>query len=113
MAEGHRNGHNLLLQALAGDDVTKMMPSLELISLGLRHILYEPDTPIEYVYFPVDGVHSMLAQIEDGLEVEVGTVGTKGWWGCRCSWAATALREGRFRRCRGGRTGFRRRSSRS
>ena len=82
MAEAHvPNGQNLLLNALNGDGAHTLMPSLELVSLGLRHMLYEPDAPIEYVYFPVDGVHSMLAQVDDDIEVEVGTVGNEGMIG--------------------------------
>lgn len=82
MAEGHRpHGQNLLLQALTGDEADRFLPHLELISLGLRDILYEPDVPIEYVYFPVDGVHSMLAHLEDDIEVEVATVGNEGMIG--------------------------------
>ena len=81
MAEGHvPNGQNLLLNALNGQG-SKVMPSLELVSLRVRHVLYEPGVPIDYVYFPVDGVHSMLAQLEEGIEVEVGTVGNEGMTG--------------------------------
>ena len=81
MAEAHvLNGQNLLLTALNGQGDT-LMSSLELVTLGLRHILYEPDVPIDYVYFPVDGVMSMLAQVEDGIEIEVGTVGNEGMIG--------------------------------
>jgi CRP-like cAMP-binding protein len=82
MAEAHvPNGRNLLLNALNGGDTSRMMPSLELLSLGPRHMLYEPNVPIEFVYFPVDGVLSMLAQLEDDIEIEVGTVGNEGMIG--------------------------------
>jgi CRP-like cAMP-binding protein len=57
------------------------MASLELISCTTRQILYEPDVPIEYVYFPIDGVHSMLVPVEDDIEIEVGTVGNEGMTG--------------------------------
>ena len=81
MAEAHvPSGQNYLLQALNGDK-PRVMQTLEVVSLGLRHILYEPDVPIEYVYFPIDGVHSMLAQVEEGIEIEIGTVGNEGMVG--------------------------------
>jgi CRP-like cAMP-binding protein len=87
MAEAHvPNGQNLLLNALNGGERPPGMRSLELVSLelvtlGVRQILYEPDVPIDYVYFPIDGVHSMLAQVEEGIEIEVATVGNEGMTG--------------------------------
>jgi CRP-like cAMP-binding protein len=82
MAEAHvPNGQNLLLNALNGGERPPAMRSLEVVSLGIRHILYEPDVPIDYVYFPIDGVHSMLAQVEEGIEIEVATVGNEGMTG--------------------------------
>jgi CRP-like cAMP-binding protein len=74
-------GQNLLLNALNGRAGGPAARSLELVSLGLRHVLYEPDVPIEYVYFPIDGVMSMLTLLENDIEVEVGTVGNEGMIG--------------------------------
>jgi len=54
------------------------MQSLELVSLELRQIVYEPNVPIEHVYFPINGVVSMLAHLQEGIEIEVGTVGNEG-----------------------------------
>ena len=82
MAEGHvKKGQNLLLNLLNGDGVARLGLALELVTLGARHMLYEPDVPINYVYFPVDGVMSMLAEVDDNIEVEVGTVGNEGMIG--------------------------------
>lgn len=82
MAHAHvPNGENLLLNAMNGGRTNSPMPSLELISLEVRQILYEPNLPIDYVYFPVDGVLSMLAVVEDDIEIEVGTVGNEGMIG--------------------------------
>lgn len=81
MAEAHiPNGRNLLLNAMNGAGPFTSMPSLELVPTTARQMLYEPDKPIEHVYFPVDGVHSMLAEVE-GIEIEVGTVGNEGMTG--------------------------------
>lgn len=82
MAEAHApNGQNFLLNAMNGGAALNRIPSLELVSLETRQILYEPDVPMDFVYFPVDGVHSMLAQLEEGIEIEVGTVGNEGMIG--------------------------------
>jgi CRP-like cAMP-binding protein len=43
--------------------------------------MYEPNVGIEYVYFPLDGISSMLAPLEDGIEIEAATVGNEGMIG--------------------------------
>lgn len=78
MAEGHAPlGTNRLLSTLPPEVYREIAPRLEQVSLGLRQILYESRKPIEYVYFPIDGVMSME---EDNL-VEVATVGNEGMVG--------------------------------
>ena len=82
VAEAHLpTGQNLLLNALNGNDGGRLLASLELVTLETRHMLYEPGVPVHSVYFPVDGVMSLLAQVEDDIEVEVGTVGNEGMVG--------------------------------
>lgn len=82
MAEGHAKlGQNRLLMALESGIPGREWQSLELVSLELKQELYSPNLPIEHVYFPVDGVVSMLAQIDEGLMVEVATVGNEGMVG--------------------------------
>lgn len=82
MAEGHvKNGQNRLLMALESSVPDVELDSLEFTSLELRQELYSPNLPIEHVYFPVNGVLSMLAQLEEGFFVEVATVGNEGMIG--------------------------------
>lgn len=82
MAEGHvKNGQNRLLTVLQAKGPELYLDSLEFLPLELRQTLYRPDLPIEHVYFPVDGVLSMLARLEEGLLVEVATVGNEGMVG--------------------------------
>jgi CRP-like cAMP-binding protein len=79
MAEGHvKNGGNLLLAALEADAYKPLSPHLEKVPLILRQKLYKPNQPIEHVYFPVNGIVSMLAQVENGTMVEVATIGNEG-----------------------------------
>lgn len=62
------------LEALAGE--------LTLVRLDLRDQLLEEGKPIRYAWFPVEGVMSMIAAMEDArLSVEVGTVGNEGMVG--------------------------------
>lgn len=82
MAEGHvKNGRNRLLAALQSSVPDPQLDSLEFGPLELKQELYSPNLPIEHVYFPVNGVVSMLAQLEEGLLVEVATVGNEGMIG--------------------------------
>lgn len=82
MAEGHvPQGENRLLEILRAQDSSGIFDSLELVSLETREHVYRRDTPIEYVYFPINGVISMLALLEDDLLVEVATVGNEGMVG--------------------------------
>lgn len=41
----------------------------------------ERDNPISYVYFPCDGVFSVLTFMQNGTAVEVATVGNEGFCG--------------------------------
>ena len=42
---------NRLLAALPQQEYQRLLPNLEPVSLPLKQVLYEPSTPIEYVYF--------------------------------------------------------------
>lgn len=82
MAEGHvPNGTNRLLFALGESAYRELAPHLETVSLTIRQKLYEPNQPIENVYFPINGVVSMLAHMEGGGLIEVATVGNEGMVG--------------------------------
>ena len=72
---------NRLLAALPPANYAAIAPHLEPLALPLKYILYEPNKPIEYVYFPLGGVCSIVTLMEDGAAVEVGTVGKEGMIG--------------------------------
>lgn len=72
MAEGHSpNGTNRLQNAMPPEFRERISANLERVSLGLHDMVYEPLQPIEYVYFPLNGVISMLADMEEENLVEV------------------------------------------
>ena len=72
---------NRLLAALPSASMERLRPKLELVELGLKEIIWEQDAPIRYVYFPLNGVFSMISIMADGSSVEVGTVGNEGLLG--------------------------------
>lgn len=72
---------NLLLAALPRRDYQQMLPFLKPVDLAFRDTLYEPNTRIRYVYFPVVGFLSMLSIVDNVHAAEVGLVGNEGMAG--------------------------------
>ncbi|MEP0892051.1 MULTISPECIES: Crp/Fnr family transcriptional regulator [unclassified Leptolyngbya] len=54
---------------------------LEPVPLEIKQELYQPNEPIEFVYFPLEGVCSLLSLTAAGDLIEVGTVGYEGMVG--------------------------------
>ena len=72
---------NRLLSLLSDDDYEHLRPHLSLIVLDYRKILYEAARPIDHVYFPVEGVASLVITSAEGASAEVGTIGSEGFVG--------------------------------
>jgi CRP-like cAMP-binding protein len=72
---------NRLLSLLSDDDYERLRPHLAQIVLEYRKSLYESSRPIEQVYFPVDGVASLVISTAEGASAEVGTIGSEGMVG--------------------------------
>ena len=72
---------NRLLSLLSDDDYERLRPHLSQTGLEYRKSLYEASRPIEHVYFPVDGVASLVITMADGVSAEVGTIGNEGMVG--------------------------------
>ena len=72
---------NLVLGGLPADELQRMAPELEFVTLELRELLFEFDTPIEYVYFPEDAIGSVVSPLADGSAVETAIVGHEGMIG--------------------------------
>ncbi|TFW09740.1 Crp/Fnr family transcriptional regulator [Oxalobacteraceae bacterium OM1] len=70
---------NLLLSMLPEDDYRQLLPFLERVETPLHFLLFERDQPIREAYFPLVGEHSILASMQNGAAVEVGTVGYEGF----------------------------------
>jgi CRP-like cAMP-binding protein len=80
MPESDRRTNRLLLM-LSDDDYERLRPHLSPIVFDYRKSLYEASRPIEHVYFPVDGVASLVITTMDGASAEVGTIGNEGMVG--------------------------------
>lgn len=66
---------NLLLASLPQEEYERLQPYLEPVALDLKQTLYEPNVPIEFVYFPLVGVISLLSRTSENDLVELATVG--------------------------------------
>ena len=72
---------NHLLSLLPHDEREALLPYLERVELEVRQLAYDVNRPIEYAYFPVDGVISILGVMTDRAAVEVATIGIEGMVG--------------------------------
>jgi CRP-like cAMP-binding protein len=72
---------NRLLTLLSDDDYERLRPHLVPVALDYRKSLYEASRPIEHVYFPINGVASLVLTTSDGASAEVGTIGSEGMVG--------------------------------
>jgi CRP-like cAMP-binding protein len=73
---------NRLLGIISQEERERLLGAeLELVELDLRQMLYDEGQPIEHVYFPINGVLSLVSQMEDGRGVEVATIGNEGMAG--------------------------------
>lgn len=72
---------NGLLNFLSADNRALLAPHMERVSLVPRHVLEEPNQPIEHVYFPDDGVASVVGTSNAMGQYEVGIIGREGMTG--------------------------------
>jgi CRP-like cAMP-binding protein len=72
---------NLLLAALPPEDYERLSTQLELVDLDLGSPLYESGGHLRYVYFPVEGIVSLLYVTQGGNSAELAVVGYEGMIG--------------------------------
>jgi CRP-like cAMP-binding protein len=72
---------NHVLAGLPGEDYARLLPDLEFVQLPPGEKLYKSGDAIEHVYFPGDGLVSLVTHMNDGTTVEVGIIGRDGMVG--------------------------------
>src|ERR1700676_1495437 len=69
---------NRLLSLLLDKDYERLRSHLSFVAFDYKKSLYEASRPIQQVYFPVDGVASLVVTTAEGASTEVGTIGSEG-----------------------------------
>jgi CRP-like cAMP-binding protein len=72
---------NRLLAALPREDYERLLPQLEPVSLSFMDVLCESGEPVEHVYFPCEGLISLLVIMGGETPREVGLIGNEGMLG--------------------------------
>ncbi len=72
---------NHLLAALPSEEYGRLLPRLESVPLPFMEVLYEGGEPIRHVYFPDDGLISLLVVLDDKTVREIGVIGSEGMFG--------------------------------
>ena len=69
---------NLILSALPEREYKRFFDCLEPVQLSLDEILLEPYQKYESLYFPTQGVVSLMSVMSDGSTTEIGLIGKEG-----------------------------------
>jgi len=69
---------NRLIDSLSAADLGLVAPHLTLVDLERGRLLYDPGDRIDTVYFPHDGVISLMTLMENGAAIESATIGREG-----------------------------------
>jgi CRP-like cAMP-binding protein len=72
---------NRLLAAIPSEELQRLAPHFQPVPLVFRETLFEAGDPIEFVYFPLSGMISLIASAGNGRSIEVGIVGKDGLTG--------------------------------
>lgn len=72
---------NYILNTLPDEEFERLLPDLEPVELKLGQVLYRPEEPIEYVYFPNNTMISVVAVTAEGQSAEIGIIGREGMIG--------------------------------
>ncbi|WGI24486.1 hypothetical protein QEN58_14250 [Halomonas alkaliantarctica] len=69
---------NALLGLLPEEELNRLLPDLERVTLTLGQSLSESGQHMNHVYFPLDSIVSLLCVMENGASTEIAVVGYEG-----------------------------------
>jgi len=79
---------NRLLLALPSRNLKQLMPELERIPCQRGQVLMDADSSLDHVFFPDNGVVSVVAVYADGSIIEMATIGREGCTGVQAVFGA-------------------------
>jgi CRP-like cAMP-binding protein len=74
----HSPTKNALLAALSPADYQRLLPQLEPVALPLGWSVYEAGGKMDHVFFPTEGIVSLLYVMENGASAEIAITGNEG-----------------------------------
>ena len=77
---------NRLLSVLQPSDFSQVAKTLTRVKLRPKQIVYKPNAPLDYIYFPEDTVLCLLTLMSNGDCIESATVGREG-----ASWVSASV----------------------
>jgi CRP-like cAMP-binding protein len=78
MSSPHSPSQNHLLAALPTEEFEPLAAHLELVSMPLGEMLYEPGRQLQHAYFPTTSIVSLHYVMESGASVGTAGVGNEG-----------------------------------
>lgn len=72
---------NRLLARFPREAQERLLPKLEYLTLVRRQVVYDGQTPIDFIYFPLTCVLSLVQLMENGAMAEAATIGNEGMTG--------------------------------
>lgn len=69
---------NYLLSSLEGEELKRVLESIESMDFKLGEVIYEAGDKMDYAYFPTTAIVSLLYIMENGGTAEIGIVGNDG-----------------------------------
>lgn len=83
MIDEHRlnTSTNQLLGCLRSGDKELLAAQLTPVDLPIRQVLEKPHEPIEFIYFPENGIASVVAIAKQNEQIEIGMIGREGMTG--------------------------------
>ncbi|SCY58194.1 Crp/Fnr family transcriptional regulator [Nitrosospira sp. Nsp13] len=81
MVLSQNTAQNRILSGLSPADYSRLQPTLEFVNLAVGEGIYEPDSRITYLYFPIDCIIARLYELDGGGTVKTSVTGNEGMVG--------------------------------
>jgi CRP-like cAMP-binding protein len=69
---------NRLIEALPSEVYVRVCPALEYFAFERGDVVYDPGERMDYAYFPISVVVSVIHTMADGATAEIGLIGSEG-----------------------------------